>query len=90
MAVPKVAPPVQTHAKYERLIARAKEVPSVKTVVGDLAARRCRGGGGWPHRSHSGGAGCEDHRGGEPAQSRHRRLRAGRCAPQRKKARARC
>ena len=33
MAVPKVAPPVQTHAKYERLIARAKEVPSVKTVV---------------------------------------------------------
>jgi phosphate acetyltransferase len=33
MAVSKVAPPVQTHAKYERLIARAKEVPAVKTVV---------------------------------------------------------
>jgi phosphate acetyltransferase len=33
MAVSQVAPPVQTHAKYERLIARAKEVPSVKTVV---------------------------------------------------------
>jgi phosphate acetyltransferase len=33
MAVSKVAPPIQTHAKYERLIARAKEVPTVKTVV---------------------------------------------------------
>jgi len=33
MAVSQVAPPVQTHAKYERLIARAKQVPPAKTIV---------------------------------------------------------
>jgi phosphate acetyltransferase len=33
MAVSQVAAPVQTHAKYERLIARAKQVPSAKTIV---------------------------------------------------------
>jgi phosphate acetyltransferase len=33
MAVTQAAPAVQTHAKYERLIARAKQVPAVKTVV---------------------------------------------------------
>jgi phosphate acetyltransferase len=33
MAVSQVVPPVQTHAKYERLIARAKQVPAVKTIV---------------------------------------------------------
>ena len=33
MAVSQVAPPVQTHAKYERLIARAKQVPPAKTVL---------------------------------------------------------
>jgi phosphate acetyltransferase len=33
MAVSQVAAPVQTHAKYERLIARAKQVPPAKTVV---------------------------------------------------------
>jgi phosphate acetyltransferase len=33
MAVSQVAPAVQTHAKYERLIARAKEVPAATTIV---------------------------------------------------------
>jgi phosphate acetyltransferase len=33
MAVSQVVPPVQAHAKYERLIARAKQVPAAKTVV---------------------------------------------------------
>jgi phosphate acetyltransferase len=33
MAVSPVAPPVQTHAKYERLIARAKQVQPATTVV---------------------------------------------------------
>jgi phosphate acetyltransferase len=33
MAVSQVAAPMQTHAKYERLIARAKQVPPAKTVV---------------------------------------------------------
>jgi phosphate acetyltransferase len=33
MAVSEVAAPVQTHAKYERLIARAKQVPPATTVV---------------------------------------------------------
>jgi phosphate acetyltransferase len=33
MAVSQVAPPVQTHAKYERLVARAKEVPAATTIV---------------------------------------------------------
>jgi len=33
MAVSQVAPPVQTHAKYERLIARAKQVPPAKTIL---------------------------------------------------------
>jgi len=33
MAMPQAAPPVQTHAKYERLIARAQQVASAKTVV---------------------------------------------------------
>jgi phosphate acetyltransferase len=33
MAVSQVASPVQAHAKYERLIARAKQVPPAKTVV---------------------------------------------------------
>jgi len=33
MAISQVAPPVQTHAKYERLIARAKQVPPAKTIV---------------------------------------------------------
>ncbi len=33
MAVTHVVPPAQTHAKYERLIARAKLVPAAKTIV---------------------------------------------------------
>jgi len=33
MAMTQVAPVVQTHAKYERLIARAKQVPPATTVV---------------------------------------------------------
>jgi phosphate acetyltransferase len=33
MAVSQVAPPAHSHAKYERLIARAKQVPPAKTVV---------------------------------------------------------
>jgi phosphate acetyltransferase len=33
MAVSQVAAPVQTHAKYERLIARAKQVPAATTIV---------------------------------------------------------
>jgi len=33
MAVSQAAAPVQTHAKYERLIARAKQVPPATTVV---------------------------------------------------------
>jgi phosphate acetyltransferase len=33
MAVAQAASPVQTHAKYERLIARAKQVPAAKTIV---------------------------------------------------------
>ena len=33
MTISKVAAPVQTHANYERLIARAKQVPPVTTVV---------------------------------------------------------
>jgi phosphate acetyltransferase len=33
MAVSQVAPAVQTHAKYERLVARAKEVPAATTIV---------------------------------------------------------
>jgi phosphate acetyltransferase len=33
MAMAQAAPPVQTHAKYERLIARAKQVPAASTVV---------------------------------------------------------
>jgi len=33
MAISQVAPATQPHAKYERLIARAKQVPSAKTVV---------------------------------------------------------
>jgi phosphate acetyltransferase len=32
-AISPVAPPVQTHAKYERLIARAKQVPPATTIV---------------------------------------------------------
>jgi phosphate acetyltransferase len=33
VAVSTIAPPAQTHAKYERLIARAKQVPPATTVV---------------------------------------------------------
>jgi phosphate acetyltransferase len=33
MAVSQVTAPVQTHAKYDRLIARAKQVPAVTTII---------------------------------------------------------
>src|SRR5215216_718441 len=33
MAISTVSPPVQTHAKYDRLIARAKQVPAATTIV---------------------------------------------------------
>src|SRR5262249_58361315 len=33
MAVSKATAPVQTHAKYDRLIGRAKQVPAVTTVI---------------------------------------------------------
>ena len=33
MTISQVAAPVQTHANYERLIARAKQVPPATTVV---------------------------------------------------------
>ena len=33
MAISPIAPSIQTHAKYERLIARAKQVPPATTVV---------------------------------------------------------
>src|SRR6266404_5489139 len=33
MAISQVVPPAHTHAKYERLIARAKQVPPATTIV---------------------------------------------------------
>jgi phosphate acetyltransferase len=33
MAVSQVAPAIPAHAKYERLVARAKEVPAATTIV---------------------------------------------------------
>ena len=50
------------HAKYDRLIARAKQVPAANddrraSLRRDLAARRDRGGRGRPHRPDPGRAG---------------------------------
>ena len=38
MTISQLAAPVQTHANYERLIARAKQVPPATTSIASVAA----------------------------------------------------
>ena len=76
-------PPV---SKYERLVARAKQVPAATTIVAhpcdETSLRGAdRGGGSRHHRSDSRRSGGKNFRRGSRASSRYRPLRDRRCAP---------